>query len=205
MLRGAFVLVLVTLSVHFSVEARPAKNTKAMHRHSTASSVAPIDLATGLSLASPKVFRTANNSLLLNNAPVRAWSDGAQLVSQNAFVQIGMAPLALFPVTYLPPSDVGPVVSTNPGTMPSRSANSLSEGKDLSGELFSSPLNQVYCTGEVGFMYGRWSGKGSGDYVGSYVWGQAGNDKFQITAGASFDQWNGDGRSARFRSFGAPR
>jgi hypothetical protein len=41
-------------------------------------------------------------------------------------------------------------------------------------------------------MYGRWSGKSSGDYIGSYVWGQAGNDKFQITAGASFDNWSGN-------------
>jgi hypothetical protein len=65
--------------------------------------------------------------------------------------------------------------------------------------MFSSPLNQVYCTGEVGFMYGQWSGKGSGDYVGSYIWGQAGNDKFQITAGASFENWNGN--SQKFGSF----
>ena len=43
--------------------------------------------------------------------------------------------------------------------------------------MISSPLNQVYCTGEVGFVYGQWSGKGNGDYWQSYVWGQAGNDQ----------------------------
>jgi hypothetical protein len=50
-------------------------------------------------------------------------------------------------------------------------------------------------------MYGQWSGKSSGDYVGSYVWGQVGNDKFQITAGASFDNWNGSSPKLRASSF----
>ena len=54
------------------------------------------------------------------------------------------------------------------------------DGKDLPGEMISSPLNQVYYTGEVGFVYGQWSGKGNGDYWQNYVWGQAGNDQFQI-------------------------
>ena len=67
--------------------------------------------------------------------------------------------------------------------------------------MISSPLNQVYYTGEVGFMYGQWSGKSSGDYVGSYVWGQAANDKFQITAGAAFDNWNGSSPKLRAYSF----
>jgi len=35
--------------------------------------------------------------------------------------------------------------------------------------------------------------------------GTVGNDKFQITAGASYDEWNSNGRGVRFRSFGAPR
>jgi hypothetical protein len=135
---------------------------------------------------------------------VRAWSDGGQLVSESAFVQIGMAPLGLFPAAYLAPSDVGPVPVRKPSAgSNSRQENLPTDGKDLSGEMISSPLNQVYYTGEVGFMYGQWSGKGSGDYVGSYVWGQAGNDKFQITAGASFDNWSGNG--TKFRSFNLAR
>ncbi len=40
----------------------------------------------------------ASNPILFHNGPVRAWSDGAQLVSESALVQIGMAPLGLFPV-----------------------------------------------------------------------------------------------------------
>jgi hypothetical protein len=71
--------------------------------------------------------------------------------------------------------------------------------------MLSSPLNPIYYGGEVGFLYGRWSGKGGGDMWETYVVGTVGNDKFQITAGAAFDEWNGTGRSVRFRSFTAPR
>jgi hypothetical protein len=75
------------------------------------------------------------------------------------------------------------------------------DGKDLPGEMISSPLNQVYCTGEVGFVYGRWSGRGNGDYWQNYVWGQAGNDKFQINAGASFENWSGNSPKIRAYPF----
>jgi hypothetical protein len=75
------------------------------------------------------------------------------------------------------------------------------DGKDLPGEMISSPLNQAYYTGEVGFVYGQWSGRGNGDYWQSYVWGQAGNDKFQINAGASFENWSGSSPKIRAYPF----
>lgn len=206
MLKGALVLALGLLGICFPVAAQQTKHSGSAHHRVAAATVAPLHVVSGLSLYNPKILGASNGSLLLQNGPVRAWSDGAQLMNESAFVQIGMAPLGLFPVAYLAPADVGPAPTRKPGAVPdSRSPNFGTDGKDLSGEMFSSPLNQVYCTGEVGFMYGRWSGKGSGDYVGSYVWGQAGNDKFQITAGAAFDEWNGNGRSVQFRSFAAPR
>ena len=94
------------------------------------------------------------------------------------WLQIGMAPLGLFPVTYLAPSDVGPTPTRKPSAASnSRSQMLATDGKDLPGEMISSPLNQVYYTGEVGFVYGQWSGKGNGDYWQNYVWGQAGNDQ----------------------------
>jgi hypothetical protein len=73
------------------------------------------------------------------------------------------------------------------------------DGKDLPGEMINSPLNQVYYTGEVGFVYGRWSGKGNGDYWQNYVSGQVGNDHFQINAGASFE--NSSGNSQKIRAY----
>lgn len=204
MFRGALVLALGLFGVCFPVAAQQAKHSGSAHYGLAASAVMPIAGVSNLSIYRPQILNGSKSSLLLHNGPVRAWSDGAQLVSESALVQIGMAPLGLFPVAYLAPSDVGPVPFRKPSAgSNSRPENLAADGKDLPAEMISSALNQVYYTGEVGFMYGQWSGKGSGDYVGSYVWGQAGNDKFQITAGASFDNWSGNG--AKFRSFNLAR
>jgi len=201
MFRGALVLALGLFGVCFPLAAQQAKHYGSTH-HGVASAVTPLDGVSNLSIYRAQILNDSNSSLLLHNGPVRAWSDGAQLVSESAFVQIGMAPLGLFPVAYLAPSDVGPVPARKPNAGWNSRPESLgTDGKDLSSEMISSPLNQVYCTGEVGFMYGQWSGKGSGDYVGSYVWGQAGNDKFQITAGASFDNWSGSSSKIRAYQF----
>jgi hypothetical protein len=67
--------------------------------------------------------------------------------------------------------------------------------------MLDSPLSHVYVTGEIGFVYGQWSGKGSGDYASTYIWGQAGNDKFQITAGGSYENWNGSSPKLRGYQF----
>ncbi len=48
-----------------------------------------------------------------------------------------------------------------------------------------------YVTGEVGFMYGRSSGKFGGEYKQGYIIGEVGNDKIHISAGASYEEWNG--------------
>jgi hypothetical protein len=203
MFRGALVLALGLFGTCFPIAAQQAKHSGAAQHRVAWSAVTPLNTVSNLSIYRPNIVG-ASDSILLHNGPVRAWSDGAQLMNESAFVQIGMAPLGLFPVTYLAPTDAGPAPTKKPEAAPdSRSPNFGTDGKDLSGAMFSSPLNQVYYTGEVGFMYGQWSGKGSGDYVGSYVWGQAGNDKFQITAGASFENWSGNG--TRCRSFNLSR
>ncbi len=198
MLKGALVFAVGLLGICFSVAAQQTKHSGGVKHRVAASSLTSMDSISSLSLYRPTIPGGSNNSLLFRNGPVRAWSDGAQLASETAFVQIGMAPLGLFPVAYLAPSDGGPVPARRSNAVSDyRPANFGTDGKDLSGEMLNSPLNPVYCTGEVGFVYGRWSGKGSGDYVGSYVWGEVGTDKFQITAGASFENWN----SQNSRSF----
>jgi len=200
MLKGALVFAVGLLGICFSVAAQQAKHSRGAKHRLAPSSLTSMDGISSLSLYRPTMPAASNNSLLFRNGPVRAWSDGAQLASESAFVQIGMAPLGLFPVAYLAPSDAGPAPARRSNAVSdSRPANFGTDGKDLSGEMLNSPLNPVYCTGEVGFMYGRWSGKGSGDYVGSYVWGEVGTDKFQITAGASFENWSGN--SQRIRSY----
>ena len=202
MFKGALFLALGLLTVCFSVVAQQAKHSGATQHRAATSATSTFERGSTLTLYRPNVVSASNASLLFHNGPVRAWSDGAQLANETALAQIGMAPLGLFPVTYLAPSDVGPTPIRKPSAASnSRSQMLATDGKDLPGEMISSPLNQVYYTGEVGFVYGQWSGKGNGDYWQNYVWGQAGNDHFQITAGAAFENWSGSGTKIRAYPF----
>jgi hypothetical protein len=202
MFKGALVLALGFFAVCFPVVAQQAKHSGAAQNRAATFDTSTFERGSTLSFYRPNVVSASNASLLFRSGPVRAWSDGAQLANETALAQIGMAPLGLFPVTYLAPSDVGPTPIRKPSAASnSRSQMLATDGKDLPGEMISSPLNQVYCTGEVGFVYGQWSGRGNGDYWQNYVWGQAGNDHFQINAGASFENWSGSSPKIRAYPF----
>lgn len=201
MFKGALFLALGLFAVCFSVVAQPAKHSGAAQHHVAASPLMPLDVVSNFSMYRPNVMNAAS-SILFHNGPVRAWSDGAQLVSESALMQIGMAPLGLFPVTYLAPSNIGPASIGKPRAASNPRAEMIAtDGKDLPEEMISSLSNQVYYTGEVGFVYGRWNGKGNGDYWQNYVSGQVGNDHFQINAGASFENWSGNSPKIRGYSF----
>src|SRR5262249_45805199 len=100
MLRRALFLALWLLGVCFSGAAQQARHYRAAQPPAATSAVTPFDAVSSLSLYGPQIPGTSNNSILFHNGPVRAWSDGAQLVSETALTQIGMAPLGLFPVAY---------------------------------------------------------------------------------------------------------
>jgi len=167
-----------------------------------------------LSLYRAKNSGAADGSLLLHNGSMPLWLDGKQMstggidpgysfVSQ--WVQLGFTSSDLFPAALLS-ADQPPARRPSAARVHGSDGKDFgADGKDSPEEMLSSPLNPVYCGGEVGFLYGRWSGKGGGDMWETYVVGTVGNDKFQITAGASYDEWNGNGRGVRFRSFAAPR
>ena len=202
MFKGALFLALGFFTVCFPLVAQQAKHSGATQHRVATSVVTTFEHSSTLSLYRPNVVSASNASLLFHNGPVRAWSDGAQLANETALAQIGMAPLGLFPITYLAPSDVGPTPTRKASAASnSRSQMLATDGKDLPGEMISSPSNQVYYTGEVGFVYGQWSGRGNGDHWQNYVWGQAGNDHFQINAGASFENWSGSSPKIRASSF----
>jgi hypothetical protein len=177
--------------------------------HSSSASNAPLSLP----LYRPKISGSMDNSLLLHNGSVPLWLDGPQMSAgdfpgysfASQWVQMGFtAPDFLPPAlaSAVPPAAQAPTVrrphasdSKDPGT----------DGKDSPDEMLSPSSNLIYSGGEIGVLYGRWSGKGGGDMWETYITGTVGNDKFQITAGASYDEWNANGRSVRFRSFSAPR
>jgi hypothetical protein len=73
------------------------------------------------------------------------------------------------------------------------------DSKDVSARSLV-PSDPFYYGGEIGVFYGHSTGKFGGDAFGGYVTGTVGNDKVQITAGSSYEEW--DGHSSHFHSFG---
>jgi len=193
-----------------AVAQQPHHPIKREQSRSAGASIAPLSL----NLYRPKISGAAENSLLLHNGSVPLWLDGPELTNGSAgssygftssWVQLGFTPVDFLPAAFL--SGVQP-----PPQRPSAGRLHGTDGKDLGtdakdspDEMLSSSADPVYYGGEVGFLYGRWSGKGGGDMWETYIVGTVGNDKFQITAGASYDEWNANGRSLRFRSFSGGR
>ena len=96
---------------------------------------------------------------------------------------------------------VGTPTSFLPSTMamesPSRGVPATSS-KDKDSSDYPLDLRPgYYVTGEVGFVYGRYTGKFGGDYKEGYIIGEVGNDKLHISVGASYEDWNGNGHSFR--------
>jgi hypothetical protein len=193
-----------------AIAQQPHHSTKREQSRSVGASSAPLSL----SLYRPKILGAAESSLLLHNGSVPLWLDGPELSNgivapsygfASSWVQLGFTSADFLPAAFL--SGAQP-----PAQRPSAGRVHTTDGKDLGAdakdspdEMLSSSANPIYYGGEVGFLYGRWSGKGGGDMWETYIVGTVGNDKSQITAGASYDEWNGNGRSVRFRSFTAPR
>jgi hypothetical protein len=193
-----------------AVAQQPHHSTKHEQLRSAGAASAPLSL----NLYRPKVWGTAESSLLLHNGSVPLWLDGPELSNgvvgpsygfASSWVQLGFTSADFLPAAFL--SGAQPAAHRpSAGRVHGKDGKDLgTDAKDSPDEMLSSSANPIYCSGEVGFLYGRWSGKGGGDMWETYVVGTVGNDKFQITAGASYDEWNGSGRSVRFRSFAAPR
>ena len=193
MIRRALSVAVGLLGVCFALTAQEAS------RHGSAQN----DHASALSLYQPRIFSAKESSLLLHKGPVHAWSEGGRLASQSALAEIGMASLDLFPVGELPPNVSG-VATARRGSVTANSQPGVfaTDGKDLPGAIMSLP-DEIYYGGEVGVMYGRWTGKGGGDLMQSYILGTVGNDKIQISVGAEYEE--SSGRSARYHSYVFPR
>lgn len=68
---------------------------------------------------------------------------------------------------------------------PARRRNSLDEGVELRS------ADRIHVGGEIGFLYGRSSGKYSVEYEQGYVIGELGNDHFHLTVGTSYERSSG--------------
>ena len=167
-----------------------------------------------LNLYGPKVLGSAGSSLLLHNGSVPLWLNGAQFSNgimdpsygfASSWAQLGFTSADFLPTAF--PSDAQPSVQRLSDGRVHRTDGKdfATDANDSPDEMVSSSANPIYAGGEIGFLYGRWSGKGGGDMWETYIIGTVGDDKFQITAGASYDAWSGRGSGVRFRSFSGGR
>jgi hypothetical protein len=159
-----------------------------------------LDATSMLTLYRPEIFASVDSSVLIHDLALLDLLDGRLPVS-TALGRMGMAPLDLSPIAFFRAVE-GQKVTAAPVHRTERKNNGT-EGKDSPGEMMTSSLNPIYYGGEVGVLYGRCSGKFGGDLLQTYVVGQVGNEKFQITAGAAYEE--SSGRALRFRSFNSPR
>jgi len=128
-------------------------------------------------------------------------SDVFKNIDSFALIQALPLPIqsTLFPMESLSLGEMKKVSASPRRRSAARDAKDFVDSKDVSARALV-PSDPFYYGGEVGVFYGHATGKFGGDAFGGYVTGTVGNDKVQITAGSSYEEF--DGRGVRFRSFG---
>ena len=126
----------------------------------------------------PDPFSALNNSISL---PSLSLSDGQRFSFSGA-----VAPPFSFSWMEPTPPDFLPALRT---TAPPRAAAAAAYPKDSSKEVVGLQKRNLFdhAHGEIGFLYGRSTGKFSGDVEQGYFIGEVGNDKVHITAGAFYE------------------
>ena len=127
----------------------------------------------------PTVFSRLGNPLLIDGS-----SGPATFSSRETFSLATTFNLVGTPTSFLP------TTMTTTGSS-SRSIPATSSKDKDSSDYPLDLRSGYYVTGEVGFVYGRSTGKFGGDYKEGYIIGEVGNDKVHITVGASYEDWNG--------------
>jgi hypothetical protein len=128
------------------------------------------------SKAGADMFSALNNSFL---RPPLALSDGWPFSFSSAFNWIEMTS------NFLPALDTAmPAKDSTRDTATERRGYS----KDSSKEVVDvRPKLLDYVSGEVGFLYGRSTGKFGREVEQGYIIGEVGDDKFHITVGAAYE------------------
>lgn len=136
-----------------------------------------IDAGRALALYRPDVFDSVDGSALIHGLPVLALLDGRRILASSALGRMGMTPLDLFPVALLNNVEV------------QHYGSSPRYGSDGTGGTVDLRLRRDYnFGGEAGIFYGKSGGRYGREDFESYIVGTVGNDKVQITAGASYQE-----------------
>jgi len=139
-----------------------------------------LDVAPALDLYRADLFRTTDGSVLIHGLPTLTLLNGRRFSS--ALSRMGMAPLDIFPMAFLTAVEV-------------QTGSSPRYGSDGPGGVINLRTNPMRNGGEVGLFYGKSGGKYGREDLGAHIIGTVGNDKFQITAGATYQE--SEGRNLR--------
>ncbi|MEP7015689.1 MAG: hypothetical protein ABI925_09630 [Verrucomicrobiota bacterium] len=151
-----------------------------------------LDASSTFALYRPEIFTTVDSSTLIDRLPVRIFLDGTRFPVSSEMGRMGMTPLDFPAIAFMSPVTIAHMSVSRVHRGPRADGKDFSkDGKDSSAEVMGAPLNPLQYGGEAGVYYGHASGKFGGDEFGSYMMGSVGNDKFQISAGASYQEWNG--------------
>ena len=135
-----------------------------------------------LSLYQPEILGTADCSTLLQGLPTPALLYARYLPTSSELGQMGTEPVDLVSDVSYTVAEVDRII-----VRPDHSKDST---KDVPAEAMNPPSDPIHYGGEVGFLYGHASGKFGGDLLDTYMVGTVGDDKFQITVGASYQESN---------------
>ncbi len=135
-----------------------------------------------LSLYQPEILGTLDYSTLLQGLPTPPVLYACYLPTSSELGQMGMEPVDFV-------SDVSYTVAEMDRIIV-RPDHSKDSAKDVPAEAMNPPSDPIHYGGEVGFLYGHAAGKFGGDLVDTYMVGTVGDDKFQITVGASYEESN---------------
>ncbi len=136
-----------------------------------------IDAGPALALYRPDIFNSVDGSVLIHGLPVLALLDGRRILVSSELGRMGMTPFDLLPVALLNRVDV------------QRYGSSPRYGSDGTGGTVNLTLRRDYgLGGEAGVFFGKSGGRYGREDFETYMVGTVGNDKVQITAGASYQE-----------------
>lgn len=180
MIKGALPAAIGFLGLCFPVAAQQANRLEQSGGETITSEelrrTGEVDTGPALTLSRADIFSGVDGSVLIRGLPVLTLLDGRRLPAASELGRMGRARLDFVPLAFLNAVEV------------QKSGGSPIYGSDSPGGVVNLRLNRDYSGGEVGFFYGKSSGRFSREEMQSYIIGTVGNEKFQITAGAAYEE-----------------
>jgi outer membrane receptor protein involved in Fe transport len=180
MIRRAVPAVLGFLGLCLPLTAqqnRPDQNDDEMITVGQLQSTGALEVASALALYQPDSFSKAGNSVLIYGFPALTLLDGRRFSISGPMGRL--TPLDFLPLAFLNAVDVQRI-----------NASPL-YGTDSPGGVMNMRLNRNFSGGEFGVFYGKSSGKFGREEKQAYILGSTGNEKFQVTAGAAYEESSG--------------